>query len=404
MPKMGKVVRLDDPRPGHIRVDLPNNGLPVVLVRPGVIEGMWEHADRGRPLEVYGFILGYPVKDPISGATATYMEEIVPARATGTPTYVTAHPESFVDVDKARLKSGTILVGYYHSHPGITVFQSNTDESTFTESYKVPYKVAIVVDPTRTSPEHLNPHDDWIGYFGWNEKGEIARLPGANVHVVVSRPPESAEERAVAVERPQPPAGESQRQRLAEATAALAYAVASPSLQLDEGLPFVVIAPEAQHELSEETDGNTPKEGLLLGVSGTIGSREFVCVTGRTPVALEALDGYEKAMARARAGSEGVAAPPLSELAAIQNGSTIIGLYGEEERVMTFLSPPRKFAFFQHRSIEVPRLARWSEKYFLVATRSSEPEAPTPSFSVLQIEDARLISLPERQILIASGD
>jgi proteasome lid subunit RPN8/RPN11 len=188
MMKIVQVTRHDEPKFTRLSIPFEQNNLPIILIRREVLEEIYAHAAEGYPNEVAGYYVGFPLQDITSQRNITYIEKSIRAISTASHTYVTMHPESFREVEAARQQSGTILVGYYHSHPGLSVFQSDTDLKNFRDYHIEPYQIAIVVDSTRTSSNRLDVGLNWIGFFGWDQNHNPTKIPACNIKVVEDRP------------------------------------------------------------------------------------------------------------------------------------------------------------------------------------------------------------------------
>ncbi|MCC3440240.1 MULTISPECIES: Mov34/MPN/PAD-1 family protein [unclassified Microcoleus] len=188
MMKIVKVTRHDQAKFTRLAIPFDQNHLPIILIQREVLEEIYAHAAEGYPNEVAGYYVGFPLQDITSRRNITYIEKSIRAISTASHTYVTMHPESFKEVEAVRQQSGTILVGYYHSHPGLSVFQSGTDLKNFRDYHSEPYQIAIVVDSTRTSPNRLDVGSDWIGFFGWDQNHNPTKIPACNIKVVDERP------------------------------------------------------------------------------------------------------------------------------------------------------------------------------------------------------------------------
>jgi proteasome lid subunit RPN8/RPN11 len=74
--------------------------------------------------------------------------------------------------DRAReAGGGRMVVGWYHSHPGLGAFFSGTDRRTQRAVFCHPYSIGLVVDPA---------NEDTAWFIG----GDSAALKGVAVHVV----------------------------------------------------------------------------------------------------------------------------------------------------------------------------------------------------------------------------
>lgn len=179
--RLGEVARNDMPRPARLELTEPERDLPFVLVTQEALADMYEHADRGFPVEIAGYALGLPLIDVDSERLCTYIERVVPAQCESTRTHVTLLPSGLNQVQQISDSTGTILVGYYHSHPGFSVFQSGEDLRTYGDYYPEPYQIAIVVDSTRTDSTSIDLDGTWIGFFGWDVGKSSQRLPAKHV-------------------------------------------------------------------------------------------------------------------------------------------------------------------------------------------------------------------------------
>lgn len=174
--KLGEVARNDAPRPRYLGLPQTKPNLPFVLVTQDALDGMLVHAQQGYPVEIAGYALGLPLIDTLTERSCTYIDRLVRADCESTRTHVTLRPGGMHEVQRICDESGLILVGYYHSHPGFSVFQSGEDVATYRDYYPEQYQIAIVIDPTRTEAADLK-HELWIGFFGWDATGTPQRLP-----------------------------------------------------------------------------------------------------------------------------------------------------------------------------------------------------------------------------------
>jgi proteasome lid subunit RPN8/RPN11 len=200
--RVGPDTRFDHPRDAEFKIVPPSNNLPLVFVTEEVLHAIVEHAAEGFPLEIGGYCLGLPLVDHLLNANATFIQEVVRAITTSTRTHVTMHPETFLALEQRRAPTDTLLVGYYHSHPGHGVFQSIEDIYNFQSYHTEDYQIAIVADPSLVGSTALLPYG-WIGFFAWDAVHTPIMLPPENLLVsesegslfaLLSRPGSSAEE------------------------------------------------------------------------------------------------------------------------------------------------------------------------------------------------------------------
>ncbi len=135
--------------------------------------------------EVGGYVVGYPLRERASRALVTYVDEAIEAQYDSTPTFVTLHAESFLEVE--RVRGDRILVGWYHSHPRLGIFLSGTDVQNFRLYHSDAYQLAIVVDPSKTKAQDFTPHSEAIGFFAWQTPGVPARLRGENIRLATAQ-------------------------------------------------------------------------------------------------------------------------------------------------------------------------------------------------------------------------
>jgi proteasome lid subunit RPN8/RPN11 len=138
---------------------------PILLHQQTLVE-MLQHAHDGIPDEVAGHLIGFPVNTP-DGANGLYIERAVRGICEASRTHFILRPESFKRTNALCKETNTILVGYYHSHPGHGIFLSPTDLDNFSDHYAKPYNVAVVLDPTK----EMMLGTPGIGFFGWGKDG-----------------------------------------------------------------------------------------------------------------------------------------------------------------------------------------------------------------------------------------
>jgi proteasome lid subunit RPN8/RPN11 len=97
-----------------------------------------------------GVLVGQPFIDTDTGRTYIVIRSAIPALETeGTPVHLQFTPDAWSTI------SGIIeedfrdqfVVGWYHSHPGLGVFMSGTDQATQRAFYHHHWNVAVVADP-----------------------------------------------------------------------------------------------------------------------------------------------------------------------------------------------------------------------------------------------------------------
>jgi proteasome lid subunit RPN8/RPN11 len=104
-----------------------------------------------RDVEQGGLLVGQAFSEPGSDAA----DRVAHVRITGCAPAEEAQGTAFSlrmgtevwQAAQALLGPGDIIVGWYHSHPGLTAFFSDTDRHTQRAFFNHPYSVGWVVDP-----------------------------------------------------------------------------------------------------------------------------------------------------------------------------------------------------------------------------------------------------------------
>jgi proteasome lid subunit RPN8/RPN11 len=130
-----------------------------LLTQLHVYTSMHEHAMASLPNETGGFLLGHVWFDPRKRSWHVEIDEAMPVQP------LSQDPAHFTftwrDVDRVRTHRETAqkaLVGWYHTHPDLGIFLSETDlERTHRVLFAEPFQVALVYDPVRHR----------AGYFFW---------------------------------------------------------------------------------------------------------------------------------------------------------------------------------------------------------------------------------------------
>jgi proteasome lid subunit RPN8/RPN11/transposase-like protein len=130
----------------------------------------------GLKKEVHGFLIGRNIEKGI------VVEEAVPMRH-GTETSVQFTDEDYVsaaEIGESAARKGQYIVGWYHSHPGLSVFMSSMDVETHL-GYQGPNPkcIAIVIDPLKISPDIRQ----WIGFFKLDDPKKGINAKSVDVEV-----------------------------------------------------------------------------------------------------------------------------------------------------------------------------------------------------------------------------
>jgi 26S proteasome regulatory subunit N11 len=114
-----------------------------------VYEAIMEQAELALPNETGGFLLGRTAFDPDCSSWYNWIDEAVPIQPTeSNPVHFTF---SWRDVDQVRNRreqQQKSLIGWYHTHPGLGIFLSETDlQKTHQQLFNELFQVALVYDP-----------------------------------------------------------------------------------------------------------------------------------------------------------------------------------------------------------------------------------------------------------------
>ncbi len=153
------------------RANPPN--LPVYVTRSAYRQ-MVRHAQQGAEFEVGGFLLGgyhawqgHPYVDVTTPVPAL--------KAQSAKTHLTFSNEAQREFHAGLSRyPGLAVLGWYHTHPGYSVFLSEYDLFVQRSFFREPHHVAVVIDPR----QHFK-HDQ-VGVFVWDE-GDVS----SGYHLIV---------------------------------------------------------------------------------------------------------------------------------------------------------------------------------------------------------------------------
>jgi proteasome lid subunit RPN8/RPN11 len=152
--------RVNPVLPVHYWQSPPGAGADIHLITHlNVYAVIHAHALDALPNETGGFLLGHVRCDMARGTWHIEIDEMMPVEP------LSQNPVHFAftwrDVDRVRNHrhtSGKSLIGWYHTHPDIGIFLSDTDlEKTHRVLFAEPFQLALVYDPVRGR----------AGYFFW---------------------------------------------------------------------------------------------------------------------------------------------------------------------------------------------------------------------------------------------
>lgn len=120
--------------------------VPWVVLPRSVLHTMEQHA-RGVAVETIGLLHGRQMREKKTGHPVTRLTAATPFPVTvASPLHVKANAASWQAVWPG-LASGHHLAGWFHTHPGLGVFFSETDQRTQASFFPAPWQVGLVMDP-----------------------------------------------------------------------------------------------------------------------------------------------------------------------------------------------------------------------------------------------------------------
>lgn len=403
MPKIGNVTRYDEKR--IIRLDnTPQNELPVVLIRKEVLHQMYQHAASETHHEVGGYLIGFPAKDEKTGVTVTYIEKAIKAIYESSPTHVTMLPVSFNDVENTRQKDGTILVGWYHSHPRLGIFLSGTDKRNYKDYHHEDYQIAIVVDPSIAPERAIESRLDWIGFFGWNGQGQDTLLHDPNIRFVDSRP-EVIAPSAVPVVSFSPDSItlprkvlETEITQVTEKINQLRQILRQNSGGLTPDSPIMVLSNELQEKLTQAVYPNIPQEGLLFGTVNNFADYDFVNINSMYPQRLDEISKYDQfirdSLRRYSNYSDKETIP--TELEPYIDGIQPVGIYCTEQRLSQF---SYKRSLFSRSALNHAAFVDYLGDNYIILLKKFMNGKNVLSFNIWSHFERRLVTVSETQIV-----
>jgi proteasome lid subunit RPN8/RPN11 len=159
-PLDGEAQRANPVRSVHFWQSPPGAGTEVSLIAHlPVYLAIHDHALGALPNETGGFLLGHVATDPLRRSWHLEIDEALPVEPlTQTPVHFSF---SWRDVDRVRTyreERQKALLGWYHTHPDIGIFLSDTDlDKTHRRLFGELFQIALVYDPVRRR----------AGYFFW---------------------------------------------------------------------------------------------------------------------------------------------------------------------------------------------------------------------------------------------
>jgi proteasome lid subunit RPN8/RPN11 len=124
----------------------------IAFIEKKALESLYDFLAHDTRREHGGVLLGKPYFDKISDRHFVVIQSTIPAWNTeGSAVHLQFTPETWTFISGVIEENfpDLVIVGWYHSHPGLGVFMSGTDHSTQRAFYNHPWSLAVVVDPIR---------------------------------------------------------------------------------------------------------------------------------------------------------------------------------------------------------------------------------------------------------------
>jgi proteasome lid subunit RPN8/RPN11 len=123
---------------------------PIVALSTSALSAAWDHVhDSG--LERGGLLIGEPLVNAPGDTTPALVH--IRAAVAGLDDEATSMSlrlhTGVWDAARAALQPGEVVVGWFHSHPGIGAFFSGTDRHTQAGFFHHPFSLGWVIDPQR---------------------------------------------------------------------------------------------------------------------------------------------------------------------------------------------------------------------------------------------------------------
>src|SRR5205823_11278148 len=117
----------------------------LVFLEHGCVEKMQAHARQEILREQAGILCGQAYVDE-NGRYYLAVNSAVAVDAQADSVHFKFHQASWEQV-WSKIEPGANVVGWYHTHPGMGVFLSQTDKRTQQLYFQAPWQIAVVIDP-----------------------------------------------------------------------------------------------------------------------------------------------------------------------------------------------------------------------------------------------------------------
>lgn len=148
-----------------------------IFIDERIINLIQYHATSNKAVEVAGVLLGNYVQDKENTFSVFITDVIAAEQVVSSQTSVEVTAEAWASIWKQidkRFPDQRIIIGWYHSHPNMGVYLSNSDILTHTKHFPQKWLVAFVIDQIR---------NEW-GLFAWSNSDEkIIRVPYGQITI-----------------------------------------------------------------------------------------------------------------------------------------------------------------------------------------------------------------------------
>jgi proteasome lid subunit RPN8/RPN11 len=134
----------------------------VAFIKKNALTDLQIHLAEDTNREHGGVLVGKPYYDSQDGRYFSVIERALPALDTeGSPVHLQFTPEAWTFISGIMVQEfpDFIILGWYHSHPGLGVFMSGTDRATQKAFYNHEWNLAVVVDPMTVKAGWFNGPD-----------------------------------------------------------------------------------------------------------------------------------------------------------------------------------------------------------------------------------------------------
>ncbi len=137
-------------RNGIAPVQIPTGPEPLVFIEQRALEALYDFLAHDLEQEQGGVLVGQPFYDTEVGRHFVVILAAIPAHETqSSSVHLQFTPQTWEYISGLIEENypDQVIVGWYHSHPGLGVFMSATDRATQTAFFNHPWSLAVVVDP-----------------------------------------------------------------------------------------------------------------------------------------------------------------------------------------------------------------------------------------------------------------